>query len=235
MLLYRHIDSSGCGSITVEPRDPEDMWHIYNLIEKGDRVYATTFRKIQTQSATGSVDSQRIKMQMEVAVESVRYDCEANVLCVKGRNCTECEHVKLGAYHTVDLELHRKFRLAKAYWDVIAMDRLSEATDIERRAEIGAIVLHEGLAHVCLVTSTSSATRQRIDVPMPKKRKGATSQHDKALARFYELVAQAAEKYLNLDTLKCVLIASPAFVNEQLLEVLLNRQESLYTRKVSTT
>jgi hypothetical protein len=33
---------------------------------------------------------------------------------LKGRNMTESEHVKLGAYHTLELELHRAFTLHKA-------------------------------------------------------------------------------------------------------------------------
>ena len=34
---------------------------------------------------------------------------------LKGRNLTECEHVKLGAYHTLELELHRAFTLHKVW------------------------------------------------------------------------------------------------------------------------
>ena len=32
---------------------------------------------------------------------------------IKGRNLTENEHVKLGAYHTLELELQRAFTLHK--------------------------------------------------------------------------------------------------------------------------
>ena len=30
----------------------------------------------------------------------------------------------MGAYHTLDLELNRKFSLRKKCWDVVALDRL---------------------------------------------------------------------------------------------------------------
>ena len=31
----------------------------------------------------------------------------------------------MGAYHTLDLELHSKFTLAKSHWDSVALDRIS--------------------------------------------------------------------------------------------------------------
>ena len=33
----------------------------------------------------------------------------------------------MGAYHTLDLELNRKFTLAKQIWDFIALDRLGNS------------------------------------------------------------------------------------------------------------
>ena len=32
----------------------------------------------------------------------------------------------MGAYHTIDLELNRKFTLLKEYWDLIALERVGE-------------------------------------------------------------------------------------------------------------
>ena len=40
-----------------------------------------------------------------------------------GRNIEENQHVKMGAYHTIDLELNRKFTLTKAHWDSVHIDR----------------------------------------------------------------------------------------------------------------
>jgi protein pelota len=50
----------------------------------------------------------------------------------------------LGAYHTVDLELHQNFTLYKNEWDSIALDRVSEACDVTKRADAGAVILQEG-------------------------------------------------------------------------------------------
>lgn len=35
-------------------------------------------------------------------------------------------YFQMGAYHTLDLELNRKFTLHKAEWDSVALDRIGQ-------------------------------------------------------------------------------------------------------------
>ena len=49
----------------------------------------------------------------------------------------------------------------------------------------------EGLAHVCLVTSSMTIVRAKIDVPVPRKRRGDCSQHEKGLNKFYDQIIQS--------------------------------------------
>ena len=51
----------------------------------------------------------------------------SGLLRLKGRNVVENKFVKMGAYHTIDLELNSKFVLAKQDWDIIAIDRIEKA------------------------------------------------------------------------------------------------------------
>ena len=62
----------------------------------------------------------------------------------KGRNVEENAHVKMGAYHTIDVEPNRKFTLIKAEWDSVSLDRIDMATDPARSADVAAVVMQEG-------------------------------------------------------------------------------------------
>ena len=53
----------------------------------------------------------------------------ASVHRVKGRNVQESEYVKMGGYHTLDLEPSRKFTLYKQEWDSISIERIENACD----------------------------------------------------------------------------------------------------------
>ena len=115
------------------------MWHVYNLIAVSDSVRASTFRKVTTEGATGSSRSQKIRLTLTLEVVDIYFDTEACALRIKGRNIEENEHVKLGAYHTIDLETNRKFTLSKNEWDTVSIERVELATDPAKSADVAAI------------------------------------------------------------------------------------------------
>uniref|UniRef100_A0A4D5R9R3 Protein pelota homolog n=1 Tax=Scolopendra viridis TaxID=118503 RepID=A0A4D5R9R3_SCOVI len=229
-LLHKYLEKDGGGNITLLPEEPEDMWHAYNLIAIGDNLRASTIRKVQTESATGSVGSNRIRTTLTIQVENIDFDIQACVLRVKGRNITENQYVKMGAYHTLDLEANRKFSLSKQHWDSVDLDRIDVACDPTQHADLAAVIMHEGIAHVCLVTSSMTLLRAKIDMNIPRKRKGNCAQHEKGLNKFFENIVQAILRHINFDVVKCILLASPGFVKDQFYEYMFTQAVKLDQR-----
>eukprot|EP01117_Protostelium_nocturnum_P002069 TRINITY_DN1270_c0_g1_i1.p1 TRINITY_DN1270_c0_g1~~TRINITY_DN1270_c0_g1_i1.p1 ORF type:complete len:400 (+),score=74.60 TRINITY_DN1270_c0_g1_i1:133-1332(+) len=212
---HRDISKEGDGVIVLIPEEPEDMWHAYNLISKGDSVRSTTVRRVQSETATGSSSSERVRITLTIEVISIEFDSQTGVLRLNGKNVSENKFVKLGAFHTLDLELNREFSLIKPYWDYFSLEIVANATDPTRYADAAAIVMSEGLAHVCLITSTMTIVRARIDCSVPRKGKGTTTNHEKGLQKFFDLIIAAIIRHFNFDVLKCVLVGSPGFVKDQ--------------------
>ncbi|KAM0755950.1 hypothetical protein T439DRAFT_320648 [Meredithblackwellia eburnea MCA 4105] len=149
----------------------------------------------------------------------------STTLHVSGQVAEENDFVKKGAFHTLDLEVGRDFTLIKGpgEWDSVATERIRDMTELGRGADIGAIVCGEGLANICLITNHTTIIRQRIDVPAPRKRKGASSigadkAHDKFLAQVYA----AFVKHFDVDSLKVIIIASPGFTKEAVHQYILD-------------
>ena len=82
-------------SVILIPDNQEDMWHIYNLIAVGDSVRASTYRKVQSETATGSSSSNRVLTTLTIRVESIDYDIHGKTLRLKGRNIEENQYVKV--------------------------------------------------------------------------------------------------------------------------------------------
>lgn len=137
----------------------------------------------------------------------------------------------MGAYHTLDLELNRKFDLSKREWDTIALERVEMACDVTQNADLGAVIMQDGLAYICLITSSMTLVRSKIDVNIPRKRKGSAKAHENGLAKFYDAVLQGILRHINFDVVKCVLLASPGFVKDQFFEYL-NQQAVKTDNKV---
>ncbi|KAK1924418.1 pelota [Papiliotrema laurentii] len=230
-LVKKAIERDGSGYVILRPEDDEDMWHVYNLISEGDEVRALTMRKINTVSSTGSSDSYRVRVNLTLAVVKTTFSPAASSstngggekkeptasLQISGKVVEENEYVRLGAYHTLDLEANRDFRLTKTQgWDSVALERIEESTKEGRGAEVGAVVCGEGSAAICLLSEHMTVVRQRIETSVPRKRKGGTSGHDKAMENFFSTVYQAILRLLPFQTLKAIVIASPGFTKETL-------------------
>ncbi|KAG0767113.1 hypothetical protein G6F57_002568 [Rhizopus arrhizus] len=203
-LINKSVEKDASGSVTLLPEELEDMWHVYNLISKGDMIRATTIRRLQSESSTGSSTSQRVRLNLTITVESVDFDPIVGLLRINGRVSSESPYVKMGSYHTIDLELNRNFTLFKSEWDIIALERVDDACDITKQADVAAIVCQEGLANVCFLTQHMTIVRQRIETPIPRKRKGSVANHEKAIIR-----------HVHFDIVKAIIIASPGFVKDQ--------------------
>eukprot|EP00049_Salpingoeca_infusionum_P004914 m.85607 g.85607 ORF g.85607 m.85607 type:complete len:398 (-) comp12783_c0_seq3:406-1599(-) len=219
-LLKKKLEPQGSGEITLLPGDGEDMWHAFNLIRPGDRIRATTMRKVQSESATGSVSSQKLKITLTIQVLDVAFDVQACTLRVKGRNVEESKHVKMGQHHTIEMELHRKFTLFKEEWDSISLDRIDLACNPERSADTAAVVLREGSAKVALLTDSMTVVKASIDVSIPKKRQMNESSRTKAVEKFYTKVAEAILASLDFSVVKVVVVASPGFTKDDFLAFL---------------
>jgi len=226
-LVHKDIEKDGKGVIVLIPEEAEDMWQAYNIIRQGDQVRASTIRKVQNESATGSSTSHRVRTTLTISVETVDFDTQACLLRLKGRNIEENEYVKMGAYHTIDLELNRKFTLMKEEWDSIDLGRIEMATDPAQTADVAAVIMQEGLAHVCLISGSRTIVRAKIDQNIPRKRKGDVKQHEKGILRFFDLVMQAILRHIRFDIVKCTIIASPGFVRDQFFEYVM--QEAVKT------
>ncbi|KAJ1853262.1 Translation factor pelota [Coemansia sp. RSA 2703] len=220
-LLNQAIEKDQSGYVRVVPEEPEDMWHIYNLIQKGDQLQASTIRGVKSESSTGSVTTDRVRVKLTISIEDVFFDVQAGALRINGRNIAENRHVGIGQYHTLDLEMNQPFTLSKREWDLISLQRIKDACDITKQADVAAVTMHEGLAVICLLTQYMTVVRQRIEVAIPRKRKGSTSNYEKGLERFYDQVYRAIKQHIDFNVVKVVILGSPGFVRDQFFDYMM--------------
>ncbi|KRZ83117.1 Protein pelota -like protein [Trichinella sp. T8] len=224
-VLKKQIDSSGSGFFTFLAEEPEDMWHTYNLVQVGDNVRTSTTRKVTFDRLSGHSAS-KMQLVLTVEVEKIFYDKEDGALHVSGKNIEENQFVKLGAYHTLNLQLKRKFTVYKCKWDVVHMERINEACNSSSEADLAAVVMQDGLAHICLITNTMTISRAKITKSIPQKSRYNASQRQVAFKKFFEAVKAALLLNVNFDVVKCVLIASPGFLRDQFFAYLYSEDSS---------
>lgn len=75
-----------------------------------------------------------------------------------------------------------------------------------------------GTAFFLLLSSQMTIPQQRINVPIPRKRPGSTSLHEKGIAKFYDAVYQSLLRHIPYNTLRAIILASPGFISEDVMK-----------------
>ena len=147
-------------------------------------------------------------------------------------------HVKMNAFHTLDIEVGRDVRIEKDEWDSIALATVQQSCVPGRGAEVGAIVCGEGqlslphshhkrnnfywigTAAFCLLSQHMTVVRQRIDISIPRKMSSSSSAHEKGLARFYDTVYTTFLRVIPYASasLRAIVIASPGWVKDSVMD-----------------
>lgn len=218
----RAIDvKTGTGWVKLEARDSEDMWHAYNLISIGDRVTATTTRKVKNETGSGSTESERVRITLTLQVKTIDFDSLAAGLRLTGQNVRENEHVRAGAFHTLELAENRAFTIEKDAWDSVDLERLETSLNPAKDADIVVLLMQEGLANLLLLSRSLTVTLSRIETSIPKKGKSAIFGREAATTKFFDAVVRSIEQHLDLRKLKVMVIASPGFVKDEFYKHLL--------------
>jgi protein pelota len=121
------------GFVKVVPDSPDDLWHLYNVIYKGDAVYAMSSRSIKSDTETSRPKSaERVSAFMGVKVESVAWDKFLGKLRVHGLICHAPDIFPTGAHHTLSIALNQPVTIVKPDWPKHLLDRLTRASETEK-------------------------------------------------------------------------------------------------------
>ncbi len=100
LIKQEYVKGEG-GQLTLVAETNEDLWHVFNLVAKGDHVKATTVRKVTRETSTGSQESEKKRLTLSVEVVDIDYDALGAQLRIRGKvnRCLECEvltHIEFG-------------------------------------------------------------------------------------------------------------------------------------------
>ena len=128
------------GFVKVVPSFDDDLWHLYNVVYKGDEVYAYSSRAVKTdQEYSRPKSAERVSAFMGVKVESVTWDKFLGKLRVHGTIIHAPEIMPTGAHHTLNIALNQPVTIVKKQWPKHLLDRLFRASKTEKPMIIIAI------------------------------------------------------------------------------------------------
>lgn len=214
-LLSNEIDPfSHSGSVKLEINDEiNDMPSLESLLEVGDKVYYETMRMTKVDGRDGKEKKQSL-LKIGIRVERINYDDRIDTMRINGKTFAPTKHVPMGQNHTIEIINGVCFTLSKDWWDPQRLEIIEEFCNPLTSGDIAVVVMHEGLAHVCLVQKTKTSTLAIIQQSIPSKSTHQAN-YEKAMNKFFSDIYKAICRGYDLDALRNILIGSPGFLAEE--------------------
>jgi len=148
-IIYSDLDH---GELKVMPETLDDIWHLYNTIQKGDLVRALTYRT--DDSATDKIRTKKAgkkKMKLGIRVEEIRFHEFSDRLRIHG--VIEEGSQDKGSYHTfnVTADNQDKISIIKENWKSFELERIKEAVDQSKQGLVFFICLDDDVATLALL------------------------------------------------------------------------------------
>jgi protein pelota len=205
------------GEITLKTEKLYDLWSLYNVINKNDKVTSLTQRRVILKEGT---KGERKLMKLKLAVEDLSFHEFSNRLRIKGKILEGPEDfVSFGTYHTFNVEILQKLTIFKDKWLNHEIKRLKDISKFESNFVMLVIAMETGLANLALITNFSYNRIATIKKTIPGKRY-KQEHRNKALLEFYQDVTEVLEENLKNIEVNLIILCGPGNTKDKFLNYL---------------
>lgn len=195
------------GTVKLRVDDLDDLWVIYNTVQKGDLVLARTFRreKLDLQDSRPERGDKR-PMNLGVRVEKVEFHRYVNALRLTGPIERGTD---VGSYHTIHLEPGSTFSLVRK-WNRAEIAHIRDAVKEGRRPLILLVVIDEGDATMAVVRQRGVDFIGEVSYNIPGKRVAGAK--EPARRAFYSAVMDSIRESAASRGISQVLVVGPDLI-----------------------
>ncbi len=199
-------------NVSVRTENLNDLWTLFNVIDKNDEVSARTHRRVVLKEGS---KGERKQMNLKLNVESVSFHEFSNRLRVKGTILEGPEDfVSYGTYHTFNIESGQKLTIKKERWLKSEIKRLKKPSNFETDFNMLMIAIETGLATIALITNFSHNRIATIKKNIPGKRY-EQSFRNKAYEEFFSDVSRILSEKIKSVKINTIIICGPGSTKDR--------------------
>ena len=201
------------GEIKLKPENLDDIWHLYNLIDKGDLVRGVTFRTDeQKDDKIRSKKSEKKRMKVGIRVEDVKFHEFSDRLRVHG--VIEEAPQDLGSYHTLNIDADKmtEISIVKDQWKHHQLERIDEAVKQSKQNLVTFVSIDEDTATIAVLRQ--SGVQHIADVS--SKRTGKMYESQDTSKEYYGEILSLLKNYKSENS--TLVIVGPGFTKEHFMK-----------------
>ncbi len=201
------------GDVRLQVETDEDLWHLYNIVEVGDLVTASTTRREEKSADKLRAErSEKRRMTLGVRVEKIEFS--EDDLRLKLLGTIETGPQDIGQHHTLMFENGDSLTISKKRWKETQTERVRRAVADSRKPRIMFVSLDQDEATIAVLRQFGLKELATVRSGRSGKQYAEKPQADGYHAEIAEKIAASAEPNMPL------VILGPGFEKEQLAEYL---------------
>jgi protein pelota len=194
-----------------------DLWALYNVIGKEDKVSAQTHRRVVMREGT---KGERKPMQLTIEVESLSFHEFSNRLRIKGTILEGPEdYVSFGSYHTLNITIGSTISIKKENWLKTEVRRIKELSIFENNFLILMVAIESGLSTVFLISNYSNSRIATIKKTIPGKRY-EQRYRNKAYEEFFTDIIKLIDENVSSNKIDLIVLCGPGNTRNELLKAI---------------
>ena len=143
-------EDASAGSMRIQIETDEDIWHLYNVIEVGDLVTASTTRR-EEKSADKLRAERAEKKRMTLGIRIEKIEFSEDDLRLKLLGTIENGPQDIGQHHTLIFENGDSMTIEKRHWRDTQIERLRRAVSESKKPRIVFVSLDQDEATVAVL------------------------------------------------------------------------------------
>ncbi|AEH06189.1 mRNA surveillance protein pelota [Methanothermococcus okinawensis] len=211
--------------IKVMPENLDDLWHLYNIIEKNSAVSAMTERRVEDKGDKLRADrGAKKRVYLGIKAEKINFHEDTNRLRVSGKIIYGPDDIPLGSYHTIDIEPYTEVSIQKNWkrWD---LERLKDAENSAKKPKVVIVIMDELEANIYLVREYGAKEVAHIKSSLSKRLNYKQQEQEKL--SYYNEIANAISQYEGK-----ILVAGPGFGKNNFQKYLSEKYNDIYQRTI---
>ena len=146
----RVLNEDPSGDVRLMVESEEDLWHLYNIVEAGDLVTASTTRR--DEKSTDKIRADRAeKKRMTLGVRIEKIDFSEDDLRLKLLGTIENGPQDIGQHHTMIFEEGDSLTISKRRWRETQVERVRRAVSDSGKPRIAFVSLDQDEATVAVL------------------------------------------------------------------------------------
>lgn len=222
-LVYKDLKK---GELKLKVNNLDDLWLLSQIIEEDDFVLGKTFRKIKL-GQEPNVKIVKKPVILEIKVEKVDFNASSSSLRVSGIVNEEKEDIPKGSHHTITVEENSVIKITKKEWLNYQLSKIDEALK-PKRGNILICILDRSQVGFAILKGYGYEWITDFEGEVEKKGEGFERIKGE---EFYPKIVEMLEEYSNRYSSEQIIVASPSFWKETLLNII-KKKNPLLAKKV---